>query len=151
MWEIPTQNDLNAIIYIFWGIVFIYKIVCLETKVYYEKESDDTFTKFMSFVKYLESWEPWIFLGPNMWKRSKSTNNWFYYKITKNNWKYKIHVIEKSFFKYVFHKVLINNYKWIFYMVIKKKLLFCPILSNFVSYCLWYFPRSTYYLFIFTH
>ena len=107
----------------FWGIVFIYKMVCLETKLYYENKSEDIFTKFISFVKYLKSWEPWIFLGPNMWRRSKSKNNWFYSRITRQHWKYDIRVIDKPVLKYVFHKVFINNYKWIFYVVIKKKIL----------------------------
>ena len=116
------KNYLNTLIF-FGGIGFIYKIICLETTLYYENKSVDIFTGFISFFKYLESWEPWIFIGPNIWRRSKYKNNWFYSKITKQHWKYDIHVLEKSFFKYVFHKVLINNYKWIFYVVIKKKLL----------------------------
>ena len=105
------KNYLNALVFFFWGIGFIYKIVCLETKLYYEKKSVDIFTRFISFVKYLESWEPWIFLGPTMHRRSKYRNNLFNFKITKQHWKYDIHVIEKSVFRYVFHKVLIKNYK----------------------------------------
>ena len=107
----------------FWGIGFIYKMSCLEMTLYYEKKYEDIFTKFISFVKYLESLEPWIFIGPNMRRRSKSKKNWFYSSITNQHWKYEIHVIKKSVLKYVFHKVFINNYKWIFYVVIKKKLL----------------------------
>ena len=123
MWKLPMKNYLNAHIYFFWGIGFIYKMVCIETTLYYEKKSVDIFTRFISFVKYLESWEPWIFLGPNIQRRSKYKNNWFYSRIKNQHWKYDIHVIEKSVLKYVFHKVLINNYKWIFYVVIKKELL----------------------------
>ena len=69
------NNDLNALILFFWGIGFIYKMVCLEMTLYYEEKSMDIFTRFILFVKYLKSWEPWIFLGPNMQRRSKSRNN----------------------------------------------------------------------------
>ena len=50
----------------FWDIGFIYKMSCLKMTLYYEKKSEDIFTKFISFVKYIEIWEPWIFLGPDM-------------------------------------------------------------------------------------
>ena len=70
------MNDyLNRLIFSFWGIGFIYKMACLEMTLYYEEKSVDILTRFISFVKYLESWEPWIFLGPNMRRISKYKNN----------------------------------------------------------------------------
>ena len=62
-----TNAELFKCTYLFfWGIGFIYKMVCLEMTLYYEEKSVDIFTRFISFVKYLEIWEPWIFLGPDM-------------------------------------------------------------------------------------
>ena len=119
--EITNAELFKCTHIVFWSLGFICKMACLEMTLYYEKKSEEIFTKFISFVKYLESLKPWKLLGPNIWRRSKSKNYWFYSRITKQHWKYDIHVIEKSVFKYVFHKVLINNYKWIFYVLIKKK------------------------------
>ena len=40
-------------------------MVCLEMELYYENKSENICTKFIEFIKYLDSLEPWIFLCLN--------------------------------------------------------------------------------------
>ena len=42
---------------------------------YYEKKFENIFNRFISFVKYLESWLPLIFLGTKVRRREKIKNN----------------------------------------------------------------------------
>ena len=78
----------------FFGIGSNDKTEFLAMTLHHDKKSD-IFTIFILLFNYLESWEPWIFIDPNMWIKVKSKNNLCSSRNIKKYWKSGVHVIFK--------------------------------------------------------